>query len=80
MQNSMSGGVGSLTDKEARAAGFKSAAEMQAFYANRARMKRGNASGKKVGRANTPEQRQSGEDRSLLGRIFKPVNDALSGN
>lgn len=67
-------GSGGMSDKEARAAGFKSAAEMQAFYANRARMrKRG---GDKPGVKTTP--RAEDEDRSLLGRIFRPVNEALN--
>lgn len=78
MQNNMSGG-GVISDKEARAAGFKSAAEMQAFYANRARMnKRGGSAPGTQGKGQPPSKEK--RDGSLLGRIFKPVNDALSGN
>lgn len=61
-------------EKQARAAGFKNAAEMRAFYLNRQRMnKRGGSPMGEKGKT-TPEQR----DGSLLGRIFKPVNDALN--
>lgn len=69
MQNHMSGG-GSVSDKEAKAAGFKSAAEMQAFYANRARMRRGNKAGTQGKPAPAPQQRKPA-GRSLL--------DALNG-
>lgn len=45
MQNTMNSGSGSMSDKEAKAAGFKSGAEMTAFYANRARMGRRGGTG-----------------------------------
>lgn len=73
MQNHMSG-TGSLSDKEAKAAGFKSAAEMQAFYANRARMRKrgGSAPGTRgMGAQTEAEKRKKPAGRSLL--------DALNG-
>lgn len=66
-------------EKQARAAGFKNAAEMRAFYLNRQRMNKrgGDAPGTQgKGQPVSKEKRDS----SLLGRIFKPVNDALERN
>lgn len=75
MQNTMNSGMGSLSDKEAKASGFKSAAEMQAFYANRARMRKGNKAGPGMGQMSDREKappKKKPAGRSLL--------DVLNGN
>lgn len=77
MQNTMNKRSTGMSDKDARAAGFKSAAEMEAFYANRARMRQ--RGGSAPGTKGKSAPYDSNQDKSLLGRIFKPVNDALSG-
>lgn len=66
-------------DKQAKAAGFKNAAEMNAFYANRKRMRERGGSAPGTTGKGQPVSKQK-RDSSLLGRIFKPVNDALEGN
>ncbi len=67
------------SDKEAKAAGFGSAAEMKAFYENRRRMRERGGSAPGTTGKGQPVSKQK-RDSSLLGRIFKPVNDALEGN
>lgn len=63
-------------DKQARSMGYKNAAEMKAFYENRRRMReRGGSAPGTQGKGQPPSKEK--RDSSLLGRIFKPVNDAL---
>lgn len=78
MHNTLNEG-GAVSDKEAKAAGFKSGADMTAFYANRERMrKRGGSkiTTSKPPSAPAPKPRGGG----MLGRVLGTAADAMRGD
>jgi len=83
MQNTLNSGMGSLSDKEAQKAGFKSAAEMKAFHANRARMRKrgGDAAGTTgMGAQTEREKRAAAPAPKKKGSPLSRILGALGGD
>lgn len=79
VQNHMNG-TGALTDKEARAAGFKSAAEMQAFYMNRRRNRGGSKLPQGKGAPTNAEQQAAPPPKKRATSIWDRITNAMNGN
>lgn len=82
MQNYMNEGAGSFSDKEAKAAGFKSGAEMTAFYQNRRRNRGGSKIPSGTGGQTSEEARmeKAKPKKRATGGVWERITNALSGN